>query len=584
MWQRTCTPERAKTARGRSFTERLARTSAAHPWRTIAIWGALIVLAFLAVGSLLGSALTSNTNFHYKIPDSVVGQNLIQDRLTGPQKLTDFVIVRSATETVNSPAVKGYVDRLADRIDGLGSSVVSSATTFYQTGDPALVSKDRHATLITVTMAGSQDRATKNVARLHSLVVADGGHGFALAQTGQASLTELFTKLASSDLERGEIFGVPAALIVLVVVFGALLAATMPLVLSVISILLGVALVALIGQIYPMSNFVLNILTMMGLAVGIDYTLLVVSRYREERACGLVKIDAIAATGATASRAIFFSGMTVILAMTGMAIVPHDLTIGMGVGVMLVVICTLLSALILLPAVLSILGDRVNALRVPLIGRRAKQQAAGRGGLWEKLARSIMRHPVTYLAVAVVALLAAAAPATMMKTGDNMVSATYLPKTEYATQGWDILSRDFSLGQANPVQIVIDGPAHSSLVKRSLTNLEGALKADGSYGPSQVTVDKTGDLTVLTTTLAGGHRGQCNPGGDQAAAQRPYPAGLLGTPAKVYLTGTTAGVVDYLAFFRMCGSPSPSPSCSRSRSRCCSWPSARSSSQPRPSS
>ncbi len=183
--------------------------------------------------------------------------------------------------------------------------------------------------------------------------------------------------------------------------FGAVLAATMPVVLSIISIVLALALTALIGQLYPMNTFVLNMLTMMGLAVGIDYTLFVISRYREERARGLEKIEAIAATGATANRAIFFSGMTVVLAMIGMVIVPIDIMIGMGVGVMLVVFTTLLTALIALPAVMSVLGDRVNALRVPLIGRYASKRMNGHEGVWERLAHSIMRRPVVWLAVAV---------------------------------------------------------------------------------------------------------------------------------------------------------------------------------------
>ena len=123
--------------------------------------------------------------------------------------------------------------------------------------------------------------------------------------------------------------------------FGALVAAGMPLLLSIVSIVLALALTGLIGQVYPMNTFVLNVLTMMGLAVGIDYTLFVISRYREERARGLARIDAIAATGATANRAIFFSGMTVVLAMLGMVIVPLDITISMGLGVMLVVFTTL---------------------------------------------------------------------------------------------------------------------------------------------------------------------------------------------------------------------------------------------------
>ena len=492
--------------RERPLTERLARASATHPWRTIAVCGVLIVMAFVAMSSLLGSSLTTDTKFHGAIPDSVTGQNLIEDRLTGPQKLTDFVIVRSATKTVDDNAFKGYVNTLVNRIDGLGGGVVSSVTTFYRTSDPTLVSKDRHATLIPVDMAGDQNQATRNADRLHNLVVATAGGGFSLAQTGEASLTELFTTLAHSDLERGEILGIPAALIVLVIVFGALLAAAMPLLLSVVSIVVAVALTALIGQIYPVSSFVLNILTMMGLAVGIDYTLLVVSRYREERARGLAKIEAITATGATAGRAIFFSGMTVVLAMTGMAIVPFDLMIGMGLGVMLVVVTTLMSAIVLLPTVLSLLGDRVDAFRLPFIDRQARKCSAGHVSPWERLARAIMRRPVAYLTVAVVILLAAAVPATMMKTGDNMVSATYLPADQYATRGWDLLGREFSLGKANPVEIVVDGPADSSLVKTSLTQLEVAIKSDEGFGPTQVTVDKGRDMTLLTTTLAGDPR------------------------------------------------------------------------------
>jgi RND superfamily putative drug exporter len=217
----------------------------------------------------------------------------------------------------------------------------------------------------------------------------------------------MFTKLAEKDLQRGEIFGVPAALIVLLLVFGAVLAACMPLLLSIISIILALALTALIGQVYPMNTFVLNILTMMGLAVGIDYTLFVISRYREERARGLEKIDAIGATGATANRAIFFSGMTVVLAMTGMVIIPLDIMISMGVGVMLVVFTTLLTALVALPALLSLLGDRVDALRLPFIGRRVTRRLNGHDGIWERLSHSIMRRPVVWLTVAVTVLLVA---------------------------------------------------------------------------------------------------------------------------------------------------------------------------------
>ncbi len=538
-----------KKRRVAGFTERLARGSATHPWRTIGIWGALIAVAFLAVGSLLGSGLTSEMKFRGSEPGSVTADRLIQERLSGPHKVTDFVIVKSATRTVDDPVFKGYVIGLATKIEALGPGVVADASSFYLTKDPTLVSKDKRSTLIPVTMAGGIDDALKNVDKVHETAVAAQADGFTTAQAGEASLNEMFTKLAESDLQRGEIFGIPAALIVLVVVFGAVLAACMPIVLSLISIALALALTAVIGQVYPMNTFVLNILTMMGLAVGIDYSLFVISRYREERARGLEKIDAIAATGATANRAIFFSGMTVVLAMIGMVIVPLDIMISMGVGVMLVVFTTLLTALIALPAVMSVLGDRINALRVPFLGRAAAKRANGDGGVWERLAHSIMRRPVAWLSVAVTALLVLASPVLMMNTGSNTQSAAHLPDSHYAKQGWDILGRDFSLGKANPLMIVVDGPAASAQVKQSIARLEAAMKSDGRFAPVQVTVNKAGDLTLLTTALAG------DPVADSTQALVKHlrsdmiPAAFAGSPAQVYVTGTTAGVVDYLGFF-----------------------------------
>ena len=534
---------------GGGFTARLARTSALHPWRTIGLWALLIVLGVAAVGAFLGTGLTSDMQFRAAKPDSLVGQELLEQRLTGPRQITDFVIVRSATATVDHASFDAYVDDLAARITALGPDVVKGVSTYYQTKDPTTVSRDRHATLIPVVMAGDIDDALKHVEELHETVTAAEGRGFTVSQTGDASISEMFTKLAEKDLQRGEILGVPAALIVLLIVFGAVLAACMPLLLSIISIVLALAITALIGQVYPMNTFVLNILTMMGLAVGIDYALFVISRYREERARGLAKLDAITATGATANRAIFFSGMTVVLAMTGMVIIPLDIMISMGVGVMLVVFTTLLTALIALPALLSLLGDRVDALRLPFVGRRAARGLNGRDGMWERLSHSIMRRPVIWLTASVVVLLVAAAPVVLMKEGNNTASAATLPASEYAKQGWDELGRDFSLGKANPLMIVIDGGADSTQVQEAVARLDAAMQRDGAFGPAQVTANEAGDLTLVTTTLTGDPAGEAT----QKVVRRlrddivPQAAGSL--ESKVYVTGNTAGVVDYLGFF-----------------------------------
>ena len=545
---RRSTAETNGGARG-SFTERLARASATHPWRATATWLALVAVAVLSMGALLGSGITSNMKFRGGEPDSMRGQDLVQQRLSGPQRSTDFVIVRSAAYTVGGPRFRAYVEGLAGRIGRLGPGVVENVSTLYTSHDPTLRSRDGHATLIPVVMAGDLDRAEKNVDRLHAVVVGGARPGFTLAQTGDASLNKMIDTVAKGDLEHAEVFGVPAALIVLVIVFGALVAAGMPLVLSIVSIVLALALTGLIGQVYPMNTFVLNILTMMGLAVGIDYTLFVISRYREERAHGLGKVDAIAATGATANRAIFFSGMTVVLAMLGMVIVPLDITISMGLGVMLVVFTTLATTLVLLPALLGLLGDRVNALRLPVVGRQAMARASGRSGLFERLAHSIMRRPAVWLIGAVACLLVLAAPVLVMKTGNNNTTPRYLPADQYATQGWNVLGRDFSLGKADPLQIVVDGPASSPAVRHGVATLVAELRRDGRFGPAQTAVDRAGDLTVVTTTMSG------DPAGDGAQALVKHlradlvPAAFGGAPARVYVSGSTAFVVDYLAFF-----------------------------------
>jgi putative drug exporter of the RND superfamily len=536
-----------KTAAG--FTERLARSSASHPWRTVGIWVTIIMVAVLGMSRLPSNGLTSESQQRGGQPDSTIGLGLIQDRMTGPQKMSEFVIVRSAAHTAGDAAYEAYVNELAGEIAGLGDGIVEDVATYYQTQDPTLLSKDGHSMLVQVVMAGDPNAAVGNVDELHAVVAAGERGDFTLQQTGTASLNQMGNELAKSDMERTEIFGVPVALVVLVVVFGALLAAFMPLVMSILSIILALTLTALIGQLYPMHTFVLNILTTMGLAVGIDYTLFIISRYREERARGLEKIDAIAATGGSANRAIFFSGMTVVLAMLGMVVVPMDLTISMGIGAMLVVFTTLLTSLILLPALMGLLGDRVSALRVPFLGRLAARRADGRESVWERLSHSIMRRPVIWLATAVTLLLLAASPILVMRTGSTGTTATGYPDDQYAKQGWDTLDRDFSLGKANPVQIVVDGRADAAAVQDGVARLESALKADGRFGPAQVAVSKAGDLTVLSAPLAGDPAGEATQHIIRQLRETVVPAAFGAAAAHVYVTGTTAGVVDYLGFF-----------------------------------
>src|SRR6185503_700694 len=185
--------------------------------------------------------------------------------------------------------------------------------------------------------------------------------GFTATVTGETTLDHDFGVISERDLQEGELkFGLPAAMLVLILVFGALVAASLPLLLALVSIVVALGLTALVGQQWELSLFVTNMLTGMGLALGIDYALFVVSRFREERAEGREKIEAIAATGATASRAVLFSGSAFVLAMTGLLLVQSTIMRSLATGAILVGIVSVVAALTLLPAILSLLGDRVN--------------------------------------------------------------------------------------------------------------------------------------------------------------------------------------------------------------------------------
>jgi RND superfamily putative drug exporter len=540
-----------------TLTERLARSAATHPKKTIAAWSALLAVCVAAVALLLGGALTTNTQYRFSQPDSVKGQLLMEKDLAGPAKATEFVIVRSHEGTVTDPGFRAYVAELSARIRALGPKVVAGTASVYETKNPAFVSKDGKATLIAVTMAGNEATASGYVDRLHRMVLAGERDGYTLQQTGGASLTQAGMQLAKSDMARSEKFGMPAALIILLLVFGAVVAAGMPLLLAGIAILMALALTALAGTVYDVSAFALNVITMMGLAVGVDYSLFIISRYREERARGLAKIDAIARTGATAGRAIMFSGLTVMIAMLGMVVAPVDVTISMGLGAILVVLTALGTGLVFLPAMLGLLGDRVNALRLPFLGRRRRTtgddsegSATGSGrSLWERLAYSIMRRPLPYLLIAVAFLIACAAPTFSMNTGNLTAGGGAMPDHLYAKQGWITLDRDFTLGAANPVQIVIDCDAAAPAVKAATAQLRASLASDGRFGPSQVQASRSGDLTLVVTTLAGDPAGAADQRAVKDLRTELVPAAFEKSGAKVYVTGASGFAVDYLGFF-----------------------------------
>jgi RND superfamily putative drug exporter len=521
----------------------VARWSAKRRFTVIGIWVGLLVVGGLLISRYLSGALTTQAEFTNN-PDSKQAQQLLEQRLAGPRRANEVVIVRSESKTVTDPQFKAYVQRLVGDLDALGPAVVQQATDPYRAGN-RFVSQDRHATLIPVTMAGTLDDADKNIDKvLDRTLHAQHPDGVRVWVAGEATAAKDANTIAEEDLQQGETIGIVAALVILVVVFGALAAAVVPVVLAITSIVVALGLVSLLGLAFDLSFLVTNMVTMIGLAVGIDYSLFIVSRYREERAHGRDKLAAIAAAGATANRAVFFSGMTVVLALAGMLLTPTTIFRSIAAGAITVVLVAVAASLTLLPALLAVMGDKVNALRVPVLFRRRQQDPERTHGFWAQVARRVMARPVTSLLGAAGILAVVAVPLVGIRTGVSGIS-TY-PDAVQSKQAFTVLARDFSGGLTSPAQIVVDGDVGSAAVTAAIGRLQADLAADRAFGPSTVQTNQAGDLALVEVPVNGDPSGQAATAAVRHLRQVTIPAAFDGTGARVLVGGETAGFIDFV--------------------------------------
>ncbi len=525
-------------------TQSLTRASSRRPWLTVGIWVVTIAASIVVDRAFLGDALTEEANFTNN-PESKQALELVEERLRGPRRATEIVIVSSSSTTVDDPAFRSFVERLQAQLKALGPGVVQSVHSYYDSSDPTLVSKDRRTTILPTILAGELADASHHAGKLRALAESGPNSGFTVQLFGPASLNDDFNKVLKEDLAKGESFGIMAALAVLVVVFGAVVAAVLPILLGLAAIALAIGLVALVGQVWEFSFFVQNMVIMMGLAVGIDYSLFVVSRYREERARGLNKLEAIEASGATATRAVFFSGMTVVLALVGMLLIPTTIYRSLAGGAIFVVVLAVVATMTLLPAILALLGDRINRLRV----RRSSAAGAGvgrEGGFWDKVSHGVMRRPITSLVAGLGILLLAASSALDMKTGFSGVST--LPDSFEAKKAFQVLAREFAGGLSSPVEIVVDGPIDDPAVQSGMERLQASLASDGQFGPTQVQVNPARDLALIAAPLNGDPASKAAADSIDRIRDRHVPAAFGGTSparARVLVGGETAFNKDF---------------------------------------
>ena len=443
------------------MTERLARVCSNRPGRVIAVWLVAVLASFPAIGLFLGDVLTADVEVTAETEsqraDELLDRAFPQSRAEDEREITEVVVVRAERGNLAGPEARERLAELAGDLRAAGATAAISSSE----GRP-LVSADGDARVVLVALGLDGEDDVPGVYEVVQRL--DDQPGYEAAITGELSSEADEEELSGEDLRAGELlFGLPAALVILLLVFGAVVAGLMPLVLALVSIFVALALAGLLVQAYGLSLYTVNMLSGMGLALGVDYSLFVVSRYREERSRGREPLDAIGATGATASRAVLFSGITFVLAMFGLVLVPSTIFRSLAAGAILVGIVSVLVAVTLLPAILGLLGDRINAGRIPFFGRAAAQ-AGTESRFWGAIVHAVMRRPVASLVATGGLLLALALPALGLETGSQGPSA--LPDRFESRQGYVLLNEEFPAQTTDPVQIAVAGDADSPGVRQ----------------------------------------------------------------------------------------------------------------------
>jgi uncharacterized membrane protein YdfJ with MMPL/SSD domain len=409
----TVTPQDRKAGRlpSSNLAARAGRWSAQH--RKTAIFG---WLAFVAVAFVIGGMVGTKT---LAPEDQGNGSSSVADKARAhafPKEAAESVLVQvKGNGNASDPAFKAAVGDVSKRLEA--SKNVTDVESPLAKGNEGQISKDGRSALVTFKVPGDVEQSEKNVdASLAAVAAAQKAHpGMRIEQFGDASAAKALNASFEKDFQRAETLSLPITLLILIIAFGALVAAGVPLLLGLTAVMGTLGLLAPISQIVPMADAASSVVLLVGLAVGVDYSMFYLRRKMEERDAGRSNEAALEFAAATSGQAVLISGLTVFIAMAGMLIAGNAVFTSMAVGTMLVVAVAVLGSVTVLPAVLSKLGDKVEKGRVPIIGKR-RHANHGESKVWGFILGQVLRRPLVAVTVSTAILLALAFPALSMKT------------------------------------------------------------------------------------------------------------------------------------------------------------------------
>jgi RND superfamily putative drug exporter len=500
--------------------QRTACWSARHKKTAVLGWCGLVGAAFLA-GQLLGTqslpqydpgqaGQAEQTLHRLNVTTPPAESVLIQPRGPAAAGLTFATDPQMRQAARQVAAALRAQPGAAEDISSPGPVAAGSKTPGDPPGGAAsgaggsaagLVSAGGGSALVTFKVAGPHADADATVAADQAAVArVQAAHpDLVVAEAGDASTDAAANALLASDFHMAELTSVPITLVLLLVVFGALIAAGIPVLLAGSAVTGTISLLAIASRWLPIGSGTAEVVLILGMAVGVDYSLFYLRREREERAAGRSAADALQIAAATSGRAIVISGLTVLISLAGLLLSGIDLFTGMAVGTMIVVGVAVAGSVTVLPATLALLGDRADRGRIPFLGRR--RTAARSSRLWAALVRRVVRHPLAWGGIAAIAMLALAAPALGMRVGNPVID---LPRGLPVVQTLDEISHAFP-GRPAPAEVVVTGlDLTSPSVQRAVVALEDRASASGPVRPPVTSTAVAGNRAlIIDVPLAG---------------------------------------------------------------------------------
>jgi RND superfamily putative drug exporter len=521
--------------------ERIAGWSARH--RKTALFGwLLLVVGAVMISSMLG---TKNLNSYDPGQAGRAERVLSRPGVVQPASETVLIQARGGTRTVAAdPEIRQAIRQVTAALGAMPNAATGIQSPLG-TGGSKLISRDGRSALVTFNVAGNPDNADQTVVPAERAVAAvQATHpGLRVAESGQASVDRATNSIISSDFRHAEVTSVPITLVLLLCVFGALIAAGIPLLLAGTAVVSAISLLAIPSRWLPVGSTTSSVVLLVGMAVGIDYSLFYLRREREERAKGADTYTAVRRAAATSGRAIVVSGLTVMISLAGLFLTGIDVFSGLAVGTIMVVGITVLGSLTALPAALSLLGSWVDRGRIPFLGRR--RTAARPSRVWSALARRVVARPVLFGGTAALALAALAVPAASMRLADPGLHD--LPTNIPVVQSLLATQRAFP-GGPTPAEVVVTGDNLTGpAVRHAITALQGrAATSTLLRDPVTTALLGHGQVMVVSVPLAGGGTDATS---NRALAQlrdRALPATLGKVSGIDYaVTGMTAGNHDF---------------------------------------